>query len=191
MLSQTSEYALRAMSCLAINPEESSTAAGLARATQVPADYLAKVLQLLATAGLITGRRGVGGGYQLSRPPEHIKLIDVVGAVAEVKRITTCPLGLPTHGSNLCPLHRAVDAAAKAVIDVYSNRTLADMLNQPGANAPLCEAQMVGAVTVSAKSNGASKTNGVAKAAKSSKQGPASGDKPAPLKVVAKPKPKR
>ena len=155
MLSQTSEYALRAMSCLAINPEESRTAAGLARVTQVPPDYLAKVLQQLAAAGLISGRRGVGGGYQLTKAPAQIKLIDVVAAVAEVKRIETCPLGLVTHGTNLCPLHRITDMAVKAVIDVYATRTLADLLNNQGQNTPMCEAQLVGALTVSMKTNGA------------------------------------
>lgn len=176
MLSQTSEYAMRAMSCLAINPEESRTAAGLARATSVPPDYLAKVLQQLATAGLITGRRGVGGGYQLAKAPDQIRLIDVVSAVAEVKRIETCPLGLPMHGTNLCPLHRTTDAAIKAVIDVYANKTLADMLNNPGANTPLCEAQLVGSITLSAKTNGAHAAVSPAPAPPVAQQAPASAE---------------
>lgn len=184
MLSQTSEYAMRAMSCLAINPEESRTAAGLARATSVPPDYLAKVLQQLASAGLITGRRGVGGGYQLARAPDQIRLIDVVSAVAEVKRIETCPLGLPMHGTNLCPLHRTTDAAIKAVIDVYANKTLADMLNNPGANTPLCEAQLVGAITLSAKGNGAPPA--VPAAAPAPAPPPAAAE---PAKAPAKPRP--
>lgn len=139
LLSQTSEYALRAMACMALKPEEKFTAGELAKTTRVPQDYLAKVLQQLAGAGLIRGRRGVGGGYSLTKPPERINLIEVINAVATLQRITTCPLGISTHGSNLCPLHREVDRAIAAAMDVFGGRTLADVLNEPGANTPLCE----------------------------------------------------
>ena len=61
MLSQTTEYALRAMSCLAYMPDDLVSTAQLAEVTRVPMNYLAKVLQLLSKAELINGRRGVGG----------------------------------------------------------------------------------------------------------------------------------
>ena len=61
MFSQTTEYALRAMACLALRPQQLTSAIALADQTKVPANYLAKVLQQLAGAGLIDGRRGVGG----------------------------------------------------------------------------------------------------------------------------------
>lgn len=139
MLSQTSEYALRAMACMALKPDEKFTAGELAKTTMVPQDYLAKVLQQLAGAGLIVGRRGVGGGYSLTRAPDKITLIDVINAVASLQRIKTCPLGLSTHGTQLCPLHREVDRAIAAALAVFDGRTLADVLNEPGANTPLCE----------------------------------------------------
>ena len=68
MFSQTTEYALRAMACLAMYPDDLVATPTLAEQTKVPANYLAKVLQQLAAAKLITGRRGVGGGYRLARP---------------------------------------------------------------------------------------------------------------------------
>ena len=62
MLSQTVEYALRAMVCLAQSPDQLTPTPALASKTKVPPNYLAKVLQVLAQAELIEGRRGVGGG---------------------------------------------------------------------------------------------------------------------------------
>jgi len=150
MFSQTTEYALRAMACLALTPEELVSTVALAKQTKVPSNYLAKVLQQLSAANLIGGRRGVGGGYKLLRPASKIKLMDVLTAMGAVKRIETCPLGLPNHGPNLCPLHRAVDDAAAAAIAVFERSTLADLLSDPRANKPLCDAETTARLTVSA-----------------------------------------
>ncbi|MCA9289424.1 MAG: Rrf2 family transcriptional regulator [Phycisphaerales bacterium] len=139
MLSQTTEYALRAMSMLAYSPHELTPTPSLAERTKVPANYLAKVLQLLAGAELIQGRRGVGGGYKLSRPAAQISLLDVVRAVTKIERIRTCPLGLANHGPNLCPLHRKTDEAIARIIETYENVTLQDLIDAPGQNMPLCD----------------------------------------------------
>jgi Rrf2 family protein len=149
MFSQTTEYAMRAMACLALQPQELLATPALAKRTKVPANYLAKVLQQLAQAKLISGRRGVGGGYKLNRPAAEITLLDVIRAVARVDRITTCPLGLTNHGPNLCPLHKKVDEAAGAVIAVYESVSLADLLSDPRSNKPLCDTEATAKLTVS------------------------------------------
>ena len=131
MFSQTTEYALRAMSWLALSPEVLVPTAMLAEKTKVPPHYLAKVLQQLSSAKLITGRRGVRGGYKLARPASNISLLEVVRAVADVERITSCPLGLDNHGPNLCPFHRRIDLAAKTIIDLYGSTTLAQLVSDP------------------------------------------------------------
>ena len=150
MLSQTTEYALRAMACLAQRPGELVATPALAGQTRVPANYLAKILQQLATAGLINGRRGVGGGYQLSRPAAQVRLIEVIQAVGELRRIEVCPLGLAGHGLGLCPLHRRIDEAVAKVIDVFSGVTLHDLVCDPRSGKPLCDADVAAKVTVSA-----------------------------------------
>jgi Rrf2 family protein len=143
MFSQTTEYALRAMSCLALYPNQLVSANTLAEQTKVPSNYLAKVLQQLAAANYIEGRRGVGGGYKLSRPAAQIQMIDVIRSVGRIGRIEACPLGLTNHGSNLCPLHRRLDAAAKAVIDVLDGVSLQDLISDPtNNNMPMCDAKL-------------------------------------------------
>lgn len=142
MISQTAEYALRAMSCLAYEPNQLTPTPKLAEQTKVPSNYLAKVLQVLSGAELITGRRGVGGGYKLAKPADGIRLIDVINAVDKVERITTCPLGLENHGPNLCALHRRMDQAAAAIIEVFGSSTLADLLDDSAPSIPLCDSEM-------------------------------------------------
>src|SRR4051812_13948815 len=87
MFSQTSEYALRAMAWLAVLDGDLIPTPTLAARTQVPANYLAKVLQQLAAAKLIVGRRGVGGGYKLAKPARDINLLDIIRCMTPVERV--------------------------------------------------------------------------------------------------------
>lgn len=154
MLSQTTEYALRAMSWLALSPDALVPTGMLAEKTKVPPHYLAKVLQQLAAASLIDGRRGVRGGYKLSRPAANISLLDVVRAVSTVERITTCPLGLNNHGPNLCPLHRRIDLAAKTIIEMYGGVSLEQLVKDPSPQRPLCDEETTTRLTVGGVTTG-------------------------------------
>lgn len=142
LFSQTTEYALRAMASLAYSADELTPTPELAKITKVPMNYLAKVLQSLAQADLIVGRRGVGGGYKLAKPPTEISLLDVINAINPVERITSCPLGLENHGTRLCPLHARMDRAAKDVIEYFGGVMLIDLITAPGENRPLCDSAM-------------------------------------------------
>jgi Rrf2 family transcriptional regulator, nitric oxide-sensitive transcriptional repressor len=141
MLSQTTEYALRAMAALALSPERLVPTTFLASQTKVPPNYLAKVLQHLAAAGLITGRRGVGGGYRLKRGASEIRLLEVVNAIGELRRLEGCSSEQPEYAAGtLCALHRKTDEAIASVIRVFSSATLQDLLDDSGAPGPLCTA---------------------------------------------------
>lgn len=58
MLSQTAEYALRAIVYLAGRDGKPVTAQNLAAAARVPADYLSKVLRTLGRTGIVLAQRG-------------------------------------------------------------------------------------------------------------------------------------
>lgn len=151
MFSQTTEYALRVMACLALSPSLLVPTVALAERTKVPAHYLAKVLQQLAGASLVTGRRGVRGGYKLARPASEITLLNVVRAVSSIERIETCPMGDRPRG-DLCPLHRAMDGATSMVIDFLDGRTLEALTTEPGDGQPLCEGEAAPRIVASTSS---------------------------------------
>lgn len=154
MLSQTTEYALRAMSCLAYMPDELVSTAQLAEVTHVPMNYLAKVLQSLARAELITGRRGVGGGYRLAKPATEISMLDVINAINPIERITSCPLKLENHSGRLCPLHTRLDQAAQTMIERFGKITLHDMLAEDPDVRPLCNPEMTSRVELTLGQSG-------------------------------------
>jgi Rrf2 family nitric oxide-sensitive transcriptional repressor len=148
MLSQTVEYALRAVVHLADRAPASRTTEQVAAATRVPRAYLSKVLQSLAQAGIVHSQRGIGGGVGLAKKPEELTILEVVNAVEPIRRITTCPLGLAAHGARLCPLHRRVDDALALVERAFGSTTLAEVLAEPTASVPLCDFPHVAELTV-------------------------------------------
>lgn len=149
MFSQTTEYALRAMACLALYPDQLVATGTLAQMTKVPSNYLAKVLQQLGGAGFIEGRRGVGGGYKLARSASDINLVQIINAVGRLKRIETCPLGLENHGTRLCPLHRTMDRASSMLIDMLKDVSLQDLIGDAqNPTKPLCDRQTMATLSV-------------------------------------------
>jgi Rrf2 family protein len=132
MISQTAEYALRAMVYLAENTGQALPVPRIAEATQVPAGYLSKVLQSLARAGLVSSQRGLKGGFQLQRRAEELSLLDILAAVSPVERINACPLGLPHHEGRLCALHQRLDEAIAHFEGNCRDTSLADLLRARG-----------------------------------------------------------
>lgn len=126
MISQTAEYALRAVTHLSAQPRKHPTTAQISEATQVPSNYLAKIMQGLSRAGLVRSQRGPGGGHTLTRDPEVLTVLDVVNAVDPVQRIQSCPLGLKHH-PQLCPLHRRLDHVAAMVEESFAQTTIAEL----------------------------------------------------------------
>jgi Rrf2 family protein len=128
MFSQTTEYSLRVVVYLAAQGERPAKSREIAAATHVPADYLAKVLQILSRGGLVKSQRGLYGGSVLTRAAHEITVHDVVQLVDPLPRIHTCPLNLPAHGVTLCPLHRQIDDAMAMVEETLKNAPISAML---------------------------------------------------------------
>ena len=137
LISRTSEYALRAVIWLVQEPALSQTTRQIAIATRTPPDYVSKVLQLLAKAGLVRSQRGFGGGFRLAGDPAQITVLDVINAVDPLERIHTCPLDLKAHGTNLCPLHCGLNDVMLQMEATFAKTKLADLLNSDTPSIPL------------------------------------------------------
>jgi len=83
-LSKKCEYALKAMIELAIKydrGQEITLIGDIAERENIPPRYLEQILLRLKNAGVLFSKRGVGGGYSLSRAPETITLSDIITVV--------------------------------------------------------------------------------------------------------------
>ena len=138
MISQTAEYALRAVVFLA-GQSEAKTTQHIADVTRVPIGYLSKVMQMLARKRLVQSQRGLHGGFTLLHAPKDLTVWEVIQAVDPMQRIRTCPLGLKAHGTNLCAMHRRLDDAMALVEKAFQSSTVAELLEDPNPSKPLCD----------------------------------------------------
>ncbi len=81
-ITRQADYAIRSMIHLAELPSNDRVStASISEAEGIPLPFLTKVISRLATAGLVTTSRGMGGGVSLAQAPEEVTLLQVVEAV--------------------------------------------------------------------------------------------------------------
>lgn len=87
-------------------PDERVRTRDLAKATDVPPAFLAKIMRSLSSNGLLDAQKGHNGGFMLSRPASEIRFIDVLRAVDFEPGTDHCLFGLGNcNAQNPCPLH--------------------------------------------------------------------------------------
>lgn len=140
MITQTSEYALRAVVYLASRKSTSpASAQEISECVRVQVGYLQKVLRMLAKHGILTAQRGSGGGFALAKVASAISVLDVLRATdTQIPRIERCPLGIQGHTS-LCPLHRLLDQEMARSERTFASTSIADLLESGGGIRPLCD----------------------------------------------------
>ena len=151
-MSEGVEWCIHCAITLAMLPAgQSLPGAQLAELHGVPAPYLAKHLQAMSRAGLITSQPGPRGGYRLARPANEITVLDVVEAVegaepafrcAEIRRQGAVALEAPTS-VKVCCVARTMDRADAAWRNELRATTIEDLVvaqrlqARPGALAEL------------------------------------------------------
>jgi Rrf2 family protein len=136
VISRTAGYALNAVLYIAAGDPPVSTSA-IARALEVPPDYLAKILGTLAQEGVLVSERGRRGGFSLARPPEAIPLLDVVRWFDGMGAERQCLLGRGTcTDAGGCPVHHAWREASTPAFRFFKECSVADVLLGRSTPAP-------------------------------------------------------
>jgi Rrf2 family protein len=134
VLSTTADHALRALLVLANfgagRPLPAETLAGL---TGAPANYLAKTLNQLTRAGLLTSTRGPNGGFALAIPPEAISIASIADVFAEPVAESRCLLGTGACDANRpCTAHDVWNRVQQSAREPLIQTTLANLLSTQG-----------------------------------------------------------
>src|SRR6185437_4479232 len=136
-LSEGVEWAAHSCTILAALPEGAALGpAELAAFFDVPKAYLAKQLQALSKAGILSATRGPSGGYRLARPTDKITLRDIVLAVEGPGPSFRCqeirrrgPSGQPRRCyPTPCGIARAMWAAERVYLAELDKFTLAKLI---------------------------------------------------------------
>ena len=136
-LSKLTDYAVVVLTRLARDGTAPSgsvqTALSLAGETGIAEPTVAKVMKILAHAGLVEGVRGPRGGYRLTRPLATMPLSDVIVAIDGPIALTACVDGGSgmCEAEGICPVRGRWDPVNDAIRRALSGITLADLAPPP------------------------------------------------------------
>ncbi len=125
------DYALRAMTELAVASPALMTAEQLASAQKIPPKFLESILAQLRNGGLVASQRGAEGGYRLAQPAEEISIADVIreleGPIATVRGARPDELEYAGAASGLREIWLELRAQMRGVLE---QTTLADLVTK-------------------------------------------------------------
>lgn len=143
MISRASEYAIRALTFLASQPSGSfHLARDMGERLEIPAPFLAKILQPLVSRGLVHSQRGRSGGFRLAKEPREIRIYEVVDAEEHLGRLRQCMLGqAECSDERACPMHDYWKSTCDHFLGVLASTSLQDLVqfseSRPDCNYPL------------------------------------------------------
>ena len=134
-LSLFSDYSLRVLMFAAVKGETFQLEE-VATAFDISKHHLAKIVQDLSKLGYLNTRRGRGGGIQLARAPESIRIGKLVRETEDQPFMVEC-FDAATNRCRLdgcCKLKAALAKAQKAFYDSLDASTLRDFVTGPQRN---------------------------------------------------------
>lgn len=137
MISMRSKYGLKALAYMARTlGKDSFLIAEIAQAEGIPKKFLEAILLTLKNNGILSSRKGPGGGYSLAKTPAAITVGEVIRAFegdliplqclsASVQ--AACP---ECVDEDTCGIKLVMADAERALSSVLDSVTLADMLQR-------------------------------------------------------------
>ncbi len=132
-LTKKADYGLIAMRHLAQHADLGACSAkDLAEMYSIPQEALAKILQRLTKARLLTSQYGTNGGYTLARDPRRISAFEVIRAIDGPLFITSCSAhSNDCDQSDRCTVREPLRRVSRSIEDVLNKLTIWDM-TEPG-----------------------------------------------------------
>jgi len=132
MFSKACEYGMRAVIFIA---EESTKGRKtgikeIARQTDSPEAFIAKILQTLVKRHIITSVKGPSGGFYIPEESiSRIKLVEIISAIDGDAVFKNCALGLGecTGNSSPCPLHQEFNRIRGDLEDMLRTTSIDDL----------------------------------------------------------------
>ncbi len=134
-ISAKARYGLRAISCIASQPEGMTKSEFLAKTEGISKKYLDSILGTLRKKGLLKTLRGAYGGYALAKHARNISVLDVLEALDEDTSLVKC-LKNPELCERVknCKTLFVWEQAEKVLNETFSNITIEDIAKNPVDN---------------------------------------------------------
>ena len=129
-LSKMSDYAVVVLTALAACEGRQAAASALAGQTGLSEPTVAKILKMLAKAGVISSTRGAAGGYRLERAPGDLSMARVIEAIEGPVELTACVEGSTDTCvlEGVCGVKGRWNPVNAAIKNALEKVTLSDMV---------------------------------------------------------------
>jgi len=143
-LTRAAEYAVRCIIYLAGNGHGKVVGrVEIAKAMDIPEQFLGKIAQQLARAGFIEIIQGAKGGYRLLRSPETLSLLDVVETVTGEIFLNDCVMRPEScFRTSGCSIHRVWEKAREQLRSTLREATFAKLLENETCLFPLISSEL-------------------------------------------------
>lgn len=136
-LTKKADYGLIAMRHLAEHADLGACSSkDLAEMYSIPQEALAKILQRLTKAGLLTSQYGTNGGYILARDPRQISAFEVIRAIDGPLFMTSCSTDSDCDQSDRCTIRGPLRKVSRSIEDVLNRLTIWEMTEPEHESAP-------------------------------------------------------
>jgi len=128
-LNLMTDYALRVLMYLAAE-ERAASVEEIARAYGISRNHLTKVAQQLASLGVVSAKRGRGGGLSLAVPPDDISVGEVVRKLESLGSFVEC-FDRTTNTCRIagaCGLQGALNLALEDFLKRLDSYSLTDLI---------------------------------------------------------------
>jgi Rrf2 family transcriptional regulator, cysteine metabolism repressor len=127
-VSTKGDYGVRALVELSYHYGEGPVqCAAIARRQCIPEPYLDQLLTTLRRAGFIRSVRGPQGGHALARPPDEIRLLDVVEALEGSLSPSPCLDDGGCTKPGTCAQREVWEQVRRATHDILAGVSIADL----------------------------------------------------------------
>jgi len=133
MLSKSTEYAFRSLVYIQLKNWEGYRPGieEIAKETDSPQAFTAKILQNLVRYGLLMSLKGRGGGFFFNNDNQELSLIEVVNIMEGKGFFHRCGFGLnKCSDENPCPLHKPYAKIRDGFEDIIKKETVQSLALQ-------------------------------------------------------------
>jgi Rrf2 family transcriptional regulator, iron-sulfur cluster assembly transcription factor len=126
-------YALRGVLYVATMSEQNRRVQVDEMASQlaVPKHFLGKIMNRVVKEGILDSTKGPYGGFSVNQETLSAPLTRLIKITDGMEQFNTCVLKLrKCNKNNPCPLHFQMEQNRSELLRVFSQTTIADLLNQ-------------------------------------------------------------
>ncbi|MFN8417155.1 MAG: Rrf2 family transcriptional regulator [Cytophagaceae bacterium] len=132
MFSKSCEYAFRAIFYISLHGKNDKKIGikEISDSLDLPAPFLAKILQLLVKQNVLSSMKGPNGGFYI-KSLKKISLVDIVEAIDGTDVFDKCTIGLKRCSDvKPCPIHHLVKDYRNNFKKILHDKTLAQMITE-------------------------------------------------------------